>query len=1525
MRKTLTSIAEVLCIALCAFIFGACADKHPEKPPKEPVEIIVSFDSRGGSVCAPVKYKDTPIALPTPERNGYDFSGWYILSDASGNAVTTPYTPTADITLYAGWTEKHTPPDPPEQTDPVISGEYSYDIFVGGDINVDIDLKGGVITSVTLDGRDIDDYSLSGGKLVIGEMYLFGTSGEIALEVTTDKGDASAVISVFDSSVAPSFVYGKYVYDLAIGGELDMKLDSFCEIVYVKIDGETVKSDRFTYSDGKLLLAFDAIADIGVGEYSVTAVTSLGSASASLYVINTVKTSFATDILRNYEYGKTEELIFDAGFDNVTITSLTRKCVNDAAPVTVDPEAYSYENGEFTVNDKILDRIYGTTEFTVTLSNSDKYKFTVNSNVLFYTDYDVTTIHDGALYINSIPEIAQTPNGNVLRFMGVGKTSPSYTYAIRNSRLENTNWYGMEIPSGKYVTVDFDYSVHDVTGENNYVFTYIDGSGTAEKSLPLGNGENRHWRITLPTDNLRVICVNTLTHDGESYMDIDNFRITLVDKVPQGGVLSEYNNTTGGDLSIPFDSKYAVQDVKIDGVSVAYSYADNTLTIGQDTLPEEVGQHTITVETAVYDIVYTLVITSDDYKVTLDKTSFDYKYGIDGDLRITGTYGQYVSVTSLTRKSKHDVAPLTVDAGMYAFDTTNGLTVKAALAEKLYGSTEFVMTASGVEYTFTVNSNVLFYTDYDVTTIHDGALYINSIPEIAQTPNGNVLRFMGVGKTSPSYTYAIRNSRLENTNWYGMEIPSGKYVTVDFDYSVHDVTGENNYVFTYIDGSGTAEKSLPLGNGENRHWRITLPTDNLRVICVNTLTHDGESYMDIDNFRITLIDSVPPLSKQLPDYCAEDGNDMTIEFPTGGLELTEVTVDGVETDYTYENGNIVLSATVLPISIGVHKIEISTRLYTAVYTVNSVAPDTNIVLDKAVYDYVYGSSDLRITGTYGQYVSVTSLTRKSKHDVAPLTVDAGMYAFDTTNGLTVKAALAEKLYGSTEFVMTASGVEYTFTVNSNVLFYTDYDVTTIHDGALYVNSNGSYEIVQTDSGKALRFMGAGKANLSYIYQIRNSLRESSLWYGLEIPAGKYVTVEFDYSVHDVTGNNNYVFTSISNGQASESSLELGDGERHARFVLPTDVLNVMCVNTVAHDGTSYMDIDNFRITLTDVAPVNANALNAANTVSARTECSGYGEYDVIGGKKTLDFSDERQKNEFDLYSVTGNMPYISEGKFVTLPYAKEQKMIYRFDLSGDMAVSVDIAPIAANYMIDGGIYLNARGASDGTDQIIGLCLNAEKVTGADKYWLKLYEFDNRYVGMLKEVELIYGGNEVHIQAVIKSGTLYAFADGALAFAYEIPDYTGGRVGLRSFYAANRFDNFTVVSGDFAVDTAVLDSLRTKFVSLDGDKYFAEGYNSLKAAVDALIEAPTSQTYIDRNVKNISELFDALEEKRTKSELDELAATCAAIDENCFTTRNSYLSMRSLIERAKTATGEIDISELYKHMTFLKDNAAEVKA
>ncbi|MBR5411132.1 MAG: InlB B-repeat-containing protein, partial [Clostridia bacterium] len=41
--------------------------------------------------------------LPTPTRDGYEFEGWHVGS-VSGTKVTSPYTPTADVTLVANWT-----------------------------------------------------------------------------------------------------------------------------------------------------------------------------------------------------------------------------------------------------------------------------------------------------------------------------------------------------------------------------------------------------------------------------------------------------------------------------------------------------------------------------------------------------------------------------------------------------------------------------------------------------------------------------------------------------------------------------------------------------------------------------------------------------------------------------------------------------------------------------------------------------------------------------------------------------------------------------------------------------------------------------------------------------------------------------------------------------------------------------------------------------------------------------------------------------------------------------------------------------------------------------------------------------------------------------------------------------------------------------------------------------------------------------------------------------------------------------
>ncbi len=63
----------------------------------------VTYNANEGSVTpALAEYKGTALELPMPTREGYAFNGWYTAA-SGGTKVEGPYTPTANITLYAQW------------------------------------------------------------------------------------------------------------------------------------------------------------------------------------------------------------------------------------------------------------------------------------------------------------------------------------------------------------------------------------------------------------------------------------------------------------------------------------------------------------------------------------------------------------------------------------------------------------------------------------------------------------------------------------------------------------------------------------------------------------------------------------------------------------------------------------------------------------------------------------------------------------------------------------------------------------------------------------------------------------------------------------------------------------------------------------------------------------------------------------------------------------------------------------------------------------------------------------------------------------------------------------------------------------------------------------------------------------------------------------------------------------------------------------------------------------------------------
>lgn len=117
-KKTFVMIATLVTILLLAFSLAACHktsgddNNNPDTPPSPPTppaptEFTVTFDPCGGNTIPSVKGK-TVQTEPLPEKDGFDFVGWYENSDYSGNRVVFPYTISKDVKFYAKWQEKAT-------------------------------------------------------------------------------------------------------------------------------------------------------------------------------------------------------------------------------------------------------------------------------------------------------------------------------------------------------------------------------------------------------------------------------------------------------------------------------------------------------------------------------------------------------------------------------------------------------------------------------------------------------------------------------------------------------------------------------------------------------------------------------------------------------------------------------------------------------------------------------------------------------------------------------------------------------------------------------------------------------------------------------------------------------------------------------------------------------------------------------------------------------------------------------------------------------------------------------------------------------------------------------------------------------------------------------------------------------------------------------------------------------------------------------------------------------------------------
>ncbi|MDD3123315.1 MAG: InlB B-repeat-containing protein [Candidatus Izemoplasmatales bacterium] len=100
-------LSVIFCLFLAIFVLTACDGTST-------VEFTISFNSNGGSECAPVTVSENgTFQLPTnPTKEGYEFGGWFLDNETFLQAFSGKSSVKSDVTVYAKWTEKTIDPEP---------------------------------------------------------------------------------------------------------------------------------------------------------------------------------------------------------------------------------------------------------------------------------------------------------------------------------------------------------------------------------------------------------------------------------------------------------------------------------------------------------------------------------------------------------------------------------------------------------------------------------------------------------------------------------------------------------------------------------------------------------------------------------------------------------------------------------------------------------------------------------------------------------------------------------------------------------------------------------------------------------------------------------------------------------------------------------------------------------------------------------------------------------------------------------------------------------------------------------------------------------------------------------------------------------------------------------------------------------------------------------------------------------------------------------------------------------------------
>ena len=613
----------------------------------------------------------------------------------------------------------------------------------------------------------------------------------------------------------PEFSQESYFYDRLGGGAIELPYDlDGAKLYYVYVDGVALAKGTYEYNDSTKCIEINEYTAIRLadGTHTIKTVTDAGDAipaTCTLITDNSVKTAYNSGDYVNFKYGKDDDVKLNFNLNGTTVKSMMQ------GDRVIPSSYYSLNGNTVSFSADWAKRYYGDTKYEIILSNNDVYSFTVRTNVIFYTDYDVTTIHDttnsntgqNSLYqYYSAVSIVDAPTSYGFESGKCLRIKPNTTdvafdcngYFTLKSPSCSFAWYNAGFDSAKDYRVSFDYATENTTTGELF---YRNEAGSWGMNLFIG------------TDN------DNQVHHFETVID--------------GSII-------GNGLFLRAFFK---------GGSAGYVYIDN-FSVSETEITNDISLTTKTVNVTNGSQSFTVNGNFGNYSVISFKRQgtnyWDNTYDSDSDIDNYQTIAGNLNLKHITEM------------------TSTKIVFGKTLIDQLYGTeTILVSFSNGQTESFTVTSNQMFYTDYDETYINEESsgnirsCQDTSVRSFVTYNGGKALKYTpgnatlghatnwGNGAANDNKIMTFSNETV-NHYWWEFAMGTTGKLYIKFDYK----TEGTNFVFQWWKADGT-RTDIPLtDNGTGSFYQeINLSElSNFAIGYSGTAKPDSSVYMIIDNY-----------------------------------------------------------------------------------------------------------------------------------------------------------------------------------------------------------------------------------------------------------------------------------------------------------------------------------------------------------------------------------------------------------------------------------------------------------------------------------------------------------------------------------------------------------------------------------------------------------------------------------------------------------------------------------------------------